>query len=228
MVAFFFPPFDKVQVLAGNQQAINKALEELHLKVEFHATTKISTTQTLTTTTTKSTTTVTTTETVVIPGSSDWQRVHSHLSFGTGTMDASAEGSARTVATFAGDFELTATVTAEVDWVFGCYAAEEDETFANVYGNGKLHAMAVSYFYNGGDDTLFYGGASQGSGGTWAASGTPDTMGIKRVGTTVTFMKNKKALKVFSQASSVTLRIMVGGGGGTTNIDGIQWVGGKR
>ena len=228
MVAFFFPPFDKVQVLAGNQQAINKALEELHLKVEFHATTKISTTQTLTTTTTKSTTTVTTTETVVIPGSSDWQRVHSHLSFGTGTMDASAEGSARTVATFAGDFELTATVTAEVDWVFGCYAAEEDETFANVYGNGKLHAMAVSYFYNGGDDTLFYGGASQGSGGTWASSGTPDTMGIKRVGTTVTFMKNKRALKVFSQTSSVTLRIMFGGGGGTTNIDGIQWVGGKR
>ena len=157
--------------------------------------------------------------TTVIPGASDWTDVGSGLTFGTGTFDASAEACGRTVASFDGDFELTATVQGETNWNFGCFAASEVGSFNSATGNG-IRGMTVSYSYNGGDDTLFYGNSGQGSGGTWSSG---DVVTIKRVGTTVTFMNDASVLLAFSQTTSVALMIMFGAGG-TTDINDIQWV----
>ena len=158
--------------------------------------------------------------TTVIPGASDWTDVGSGLTFGTGTFDASAEACARTVDSFAGDFELTATVQGETNWNFGCYLASG--TINSATGNG-IKGINPSYSYNGGDDTLFYRAVGQSVTETWASSGTRDTVTIKRVGTTITFMKNTSNIIVFSQLTSDTLRIMFGAGG-TTDINDIQWV----
>ena len=167
------------------------------------------------------------TETVVIPGASDWTAVGSGLTFGTGTFDATAEACARTVAEFDGDFTLTATINSETNWNFGCFAASEYTSFNSATGNG-IRGMSVSYSYNGGDDSLFYGNARQGADGAGGGWSSGDVVTIKRIGTTVTFMKKPSGgsnanLLEFSQPASVALMIMFGAGG-TTDINDIQWV----
>jgi len=165
-------------------------------------------------------------KTTVIPVSSDWTQIGSNLTFGTGTFDATGEACARTVDSFDGDFVLTATVNSETNWNFGCFAASEVNADATVFnsstGNG-IKGINHSYSYNGGDDSLFFGSARQGAGGAGGTWSQHDVLTIKRVGTTVTFMKNTSDILAFSQASTVALMIMLGAGG-TTDINDIQWV----
>ena len=157
------------------------------------------------------------------PVAGSWTDVDADLTFGTGTMDATGEGAGRVVTgnQFAGDFNVTGVVTSETNWGFGVYDIAENATYANNSNIGNMSGMTKSWFYSGGDDSIKYGGAAQDTGVTWSAS---DTWGIKRVGTTFSIQKNGSTIWTFSQTDSVEVRLVIGSGGGVTNIDDISWL----
>ena len=160
------------------------------------------------------------TETVVIPGASDWMNVESDLTFGTGTLDANGEGAGRTVATFTGDVELQFTITREVNCGFGFYESDEDGTYSNANNIGSMTSMTDSWFYNGGDDSIYYGGSAKVTSVSWSGG---DIAKISRIGSTFEMFKNGSSLHQFAETSANEIRIVIGGGGGLTDLASIQW-----
>ena len=165
--------------------------------------------------------------TVVIPSASDWMNVDSDLTFGTGTLDANGEGSGRTKATFTGDVELQFTITNEVNCGFGFYESGsgeslggEDGTYSNGNNIGSMTSMTDSWFYNGGDNSIYYGGSAKVTSVTWSGG---DIAKISRVGSTFEMFKNGSSLHQFADTSANEIRIVIGGGGGTTDLASIQW-----
>lgn len=156
-----------------------------------------------------------------IPVLASWKDIDANCTFATGTLDANGEGVGRTVDTFPGNFEISFTVTAEVNMGFGVYAVSEDGTYDNANNNGSMTSMDDSFLYNGDDDTIQHGAdGNVATSVTWSATNTAK---ITRAGDVIVIYKNGAILWRFTQFYGGTMRFVLGSGGGTTNIDDITW-----
>ncbi len=165
---------------------------------------------------------------IVSSAAAEWQGNTAAFTFSGDDVYTGSNGVAiRTIDTFAGDFEVTfkdatgSNIVGYFEMGFGIYPVASDGTFNQASDSGAMNAMAASWWISvdQGARYLMHGGTNLGA---TPAYGATDVMTIKRVGSTISLLKNGATVYTWAQTSAAEMRL-VAAGASTFRVNDLSW-----
>lgn len=132
-------------------------------------------------------------------------------------VDANGQASIRTTDSFMGDFEVTTKLTAT--HCFGVYATAEDATFNAALSDANMAAMTNSFWIS-----QNIGQVKKAATNVAAVTfNNGDTAVIKRVGTTISVLKNGSTVHTYTGSYTGDYRLAIGAGNATPLYADVSW-----